>query len=174
MTTSKTVYSQYAGFVTRFIAFFIDIAIITIISAVVAAVTRMILEFFRAGELATTIAGIVMAGFHLSFAFLYFVFLWMAIGQTPGKMLLGLRVVRANGGPITFGVALRRWIGYFISAILFLGFLWVFMDARRQGWHDKIANTFVVYTWAAKKPPPDLGTLRERLRQRRKASQKQV
>lgn len=165
MTNAKPVYSQYGGFIARAVAILIDIVIITVISAIVAAITRMILEFFRAGELATTIAGIVLAGFHLAFAFLYFVFMWMAIGQTPGKMLLGLRVVRPNGEAITFGVALRRWIGYFISAIfLFLGFFWVFLDARRQGWHDKIANTFVVYTWAAKKPPPDLASFRERLR----------
>jgi uncharacterized RDD family membrane protein YckC len=70
-------------------------------------------------------------------------------------------------------VALRRFIGYFISGILFLGFLWVLLDSRRQGWHDKIAGTFVIYSWEAKTPPPDLATLRERLRLRRMAPPKQ-
>ena len=172
MTASKSIYGQYAGFIARAFAFLIDLLIITIVAAVVAAITRMVLEFFLTRELINTIAGIFLAGFVLAFAFLYFVFFCILAGQTPGKRLAGVRVVRTSGQPVTFGVALRRFIGYFISGILFLGFLWVLLDARRQGWHDKIAGTYVIYAWEAKTPSPDLATLRERLRRRRMATPK--
>jgi uncharacterized RDD family membrane protein YckC len=43
-----------------------------------------------------------------------------------------------------------RYLGYSLSAIsLFLGFFWILIDDRRQGWHDKIAGTLVIYTWEA-------------------------
>ena len=38
-----------------------------------------------------------------------------------------------------------RYLGYYVSTIpLMLGFLWVAFDARKQGWHDKMANTVVI------------------------------
>lgn len=41
--------------------------------------------------------------------------------------------------------AIVRVIGYYIGgAILLLGFLWALWDPNRQGWHDKLANTYVV------------------------------
>jgi uncharacterized RDD family membrane protein YckC len=66
-------------------------------------------------------------------------------GRTPGKILLGLRVIQASGDPMTPGVAFLRWVGYLISGPVFcLGFLWVAFDGRKQGWHDKIAATLVI------------------------------
>ncbi len=52
-----------------------------------------------------------------------------------------------NGERITFWPAVRRWLGYFVSAILFLGFLWVLVDDKRQGFHDKMAGSVVIYAW---------------------------
>lgn len=76
---------------------------------------------------------------------LYYAGFWAWHGQTPGKMLLGLRIVRTNGQPLSFGRALLRFVGYLISGIaLGLGYLWIVVDGRKQGWHDKIAGTFVV------------------------------
>jgi uncharacterized RDD family membrane protein YckC len=38
-----------------------------------------------------------------------------------------------------------RYLGYFVSAIpLFLGLIWVGIDGRKQGWHDKLAGTVVI------------------------------
>jgi uncharacterized RDD family membrane protein YckC len=54
--------------------------------------------------------------------------------------------VRKNGAKISFGRSLLRFLSYWISAIpLFLGFFWVLWDPKRQGWHDKIAGTQVMY-----------------------------
>jgi uncharacterized RDD family membrane protein YckC len=65
-------------------------------------------------------------------------------------MMLGLRVVSVDGGPVTLWQAIRRVIGYLVSYILYLGYLWVLIDNHRQGWHDKIANTYVIYVWDAR------------------------
>lgn len=70
---------------------------------------------------------------------------WTHGGQTPGYKLLGLKVVRqADGGPITGGQAVGRLLSYIVSAIFYLGFIWILFDAKRQGWHDKLANTVVI------------------------------
>ncbi len=66
-------------------------------------------------------------------------------GRTIGKVLLGVRVVGANGERITFGKALVRSLMKIVSIyVLFLGCLWVVWDGRKQGWHDKVAGTLVV------------------------------
>jgi uncharacterized RDD family membrane protein YckC len=80
------------------------------------------------------------------FSIAYFVGFWTWRGQTPGMMLLGLRVARESDGTSP-GLArsILRYVGYLISgAVLFLGFIWIAFDSRKQGWHDKIAGTVVV------------------------------
>lgn len=75
----------------------------------------------------------------------YFTYFHASTGQTPGKALMNLRVIRDNGRNLTYGIAFLRWIGYQISRIPFyLGFIWIGIDGRKQGWHDKIAGTLVV------------------------------
>lgn len=68
-----------------------------------------------------------------------------AWGRTLGKLVLGLRVVRTDGTPLGFSRAFLRYLGYMIALIPFgLGVLWVAWDDQKQGWHDKIAGTFVI------------------------------
>ncbi|MFZ0180536.1 MAG: RDD family protein [Candidatus Dormiibacterota bacterium] len=76
----------------------------------------------------------------------YFVILWSQFGGTLGQRMLGLHVVdAATGRNIGIGRAIGRFVGYVISGFaLDIGFIWVAFDARKQGWHDKIASTFVV------------------------------
>jgi uncharacterized RDD family membrane protein YckC len=78
--------------------------------------------------------------------FLYFVVLWSQFGGTLGQRLLGLHVVdAATGQNIGIGRAIGRYVGYLISSFaLYIGLIWVAFDPRKQGWHDKIASTFVV------------------------------
>jgi uncharacterized RDD family membrane protein YckC len=75
----------------------------------------------------------------------YFTYFHGTTGQTPGKRLMGLRVVQDTGEALTLGVAFLRWVGYIISFVPFcMGFLWAGADRRKQGWHDKIAGTVVI------------------------------
>jgi hypothetical protein len=59
---------------------------------------------------------------------------------------VGLKVIRTDGTQLSVGRALLRYIGYIVSAsLLSIGFLWAAFDLKRQGWHDKLAGTLVVY-----------------------------
>jgi uncharacterized RDD family membrane protein YckC len=79
------------------------------------------------------------------FSLVYYVTYWSKSGQTLGKTMLGLRVVDRAGSPPSTGKAILRFVGYLISAAVFsLGFVWIAFDQKRQGWHDKIAGTYVV------------------------------
>lgn len=73
-------------------------------------------------------------------------------GRSPGKKLLGLRVISLETGrPAGFWrMMLRDVVGKWVSAVvLYLGFLWAIWDEKHQGWHDKIAGTVVVSENAA-------------------------
>lgn len=74
------------------------------------------------------------------------VWLWVATGQTPGKMAIGARIVDAETGKtISIGKAIGRYLAYFISTLgLCVGYLWVGFDPKKRGWHDHIAGTVVV------------------------------
>ncbi len=67
-------------------------------------------------------------------------------GQTPGKMVAGIIVVDDQGHVPGVAVAIpREMVGRLIaSAALGLGLAWISIDAKHQGWHDKIAGTYVV------------------------------
>lgn len=74
------------------------------------------------------------------------VLFWIYRQATPGKIAIGARIVDARTGqPPSTGQLVGRYLGYYLSTIvLFLGFIWVAFDARKQGWHDKLAGTVVV------------------------------
>lgn len=85
-------------------------------------------------------------GLRYGWALAYFA-LWPLLwpGQTPGKRLLGLRVVELTGKPPGLMLNLRRYGGYAASlATGGLGFIQIFWDANRQGLHDKAAHTAVI------------------------------
>ena len=84
------------------------------------------------------------------------ILLWIRMSKTPGKIAVSARIVDARtGGKPTTAQFLIRYLGYYVSMLpLFLGFVWVGFDPRKQGWHDKMAGTFVVQevqpgTWRA-------------------------
>ncbi len=67
-------------------------------------------------------------------------------GQSLGKMAVGIKIVKTDGTPVGLGTAfLREILGKLVSAIvIYIGFIWLLFDDKRQGWHDKIASTYVV------------------------------
>jgi hypothetical protein len=79
-------------------------------------------------------------------------------GQTPGKKLLGVRVLRLTGEPITWWFAFERAGGYAAGfATGLLGFAQVYWDPNRQGIHDKIAGTVVIREGAPRVPSDAAG-----------------
>ena len=92
--------------------------------------------------LATPLGRFIVYGLPLFYSLVF----WKFKSATPGKLLMDMKIVDATTGAApTFGRLLLRCIGYVINAvILFLGFLWIAVDRRKQGLHDKLANTVVV------------------------------
>jgi uncharacterized RDD family membrane protein YckC len=116
-----------AGFWERMGAAFLDVIIIGILSGLLG----------QAFHLKPPISFLV--------ALAYFAGMWTWKGTTVGGVVLGLKVVRLDGGPLSFLVALVRGLGAALSVIvMFLGFLWIAWDSEKQGWHDRIAGTVVV------------------------------
>lgn len=74
------------------------------------------------------------------------VWFWLKRGATPGKDMISAKIVDAKTGkPLTLRQSGIRYLGYYVSTIPFgLGLIWVALDPRKQGWHDKMAGTVVV------------------------------
>ena len=71
---------------------------------------------------------------------------WIYRQATPGKMMIGARIVdeKTLGKPSN-GQLIGRYFAYYVSTIpLLLGLIWVGLDPRKQGWHDKLAGTLVI------------------------------
>lgn len=169
-----TFLGHYAGFVSRLIAFVIDILIVSFAIGVMLGGGRLILNFFNFDPLAFLNSDAAVAHktlrniflFLTSFTFTFFVnmvyttFFWMAAGKTIGKAIMGLQVIGPKGARITFWRAMKRYIGYWISALpLFLGYFWVLVNDNRLSWHDKIAGTSVIYDHEAKYSEQLLGRM---------------
>lgn len=162
---AHTLQGHYAGFITRLFAFMIDVMIIVIMLGAVSYSLSLVWRFFDLiPDIFTDLFGstetianaykaalpTITPAVNVVLVFGYFIFFWVSSGQTLGKALMGVRVVSVSGRPLTFLQAFLRFLLYPISAfIFFLGFIWILVDNQRQGWHDTIARTYVIYTWKA-------------------------
>ena len=138
---------DYAGFVTRFIAFGVDLVIINVVAAAVALVVGLAASALGVSQsLVNATLGLGGLTFLLWSAG-YFVTFWSTAGQTPGARLMGIRVMGAEGEPaIRPRRAVVRLFGMALAALpCFAGYLLVLVDDRRRGLHDRLARTVVVY-----------------------------
>lgn len=133
---------EYAGFWIRLGATLIDTILLMI-------VTMPLLVwiygwgYYSDGKLVAGPAEVLVNWIAPAIATVVFWRFWQA---TPGKAMLSLRVVDADTGKtLSVGQAAARYVCYILSALpLCLGFIWVAFDRKKQGWHDKIAQTVVV------------------------------
>jgi uncharacterized RDD family membrane protein YckC len=144
---------DYAGFVTRAIAFAIDVALVDLAAVTVAIVVGLGVSAFELPDVVVTIAIAIGAVAYLVWFVGYFTMFWSTTGQTPGARVMGVRVVCADGGePVRLGVAIVRLMGMALAALpLFAGFLLILVDDRRRGLQDRFARTVVVYAADARR-----------------------
>ncbi len=134
----------YAGFWIRFGAKLIDGIITGIVGVIIMFLTMM--PAAATENESTQIMGAV-AYYVLAFGFSIFYYVWFhgTKGATPGKMACGIRVVTAEGAPITKGRAFGRYFGDLLSQlILSIGYLIAAFDAEKRALHDHICNTRVI------------------------------
>ncbi|NJK79691.1 MAG: RDD family protein [Chloroflexaceae bacterium] len=179
---------HYAGVFSRLVALIIDVVLFLLTLSLITLVMNNFADFIRLTT-GFNIAQFVsdqmpdiaipawlanLSGFLLSSAFLYAlleVFFLSTAGRTPGKTFMGIRVVNSEGRHPSLFQSIVRQLGKYPSALLLLsGFWWVLFDGRRQGLHDKLARTFVIYTWDAR---PDETFLVEQIRSLPEPPQKQ-
>jgi len=135
---------EYAGFWIRFGAFMIDLVIMVIVIFV-----PLILiygEDYLLGE--QTIRGFWDVFLNYIVPFVATIWFWLNYAGTPGKMATHLKIVDAvTGNKLSLGQAIGRYFAYIPAMLpLGLGLIWVGVDKKKQGWHDKLAGTVVIKT----------------------------
>ena len=134
---------EYARAGDRLLAAIIDVVVILVSIGVVAVAVVVVSFLGDAVAITATVLGVVA---YVGIPVYIYVVMTAKTGQTVGKRLLGIKVVDAQGNVPSIGTVLMREIlGKLVSSsFLYVGYLWIIFDSRVQGWHDKIANTFVV------------------------------
>lgn len=134
-----------AGLGLRCGAFLIDYIMIALVLTVSLTLAAWIKRSWMAPSAADMVVmlGYLGAG---GLVFYNWVYLYAHGGQSLGKNFIGLRVIRIDGASLDYRTAaLRHIIGYPISLLcLGLGILWMLVDSKQQGWHDKLAGTIVI------------------------------
>lgn len=146
-----------AGFWRRLPAFLIDTIFLQFLTEIIISPLKLTLDinettfasiediiqnfdYFKIYIFFSILIYVLVSGF-------YFTFFYGSTGQSIGKKIMGIKVVPSKGGTMTYKKAFIRYAGYIISEIpFFMGFLWIAFDRDKQGWHDRIAGTYVVKT----------------------------
>ncbi|HEX2359744.1 MAG TPA: RDD family protein [Solirubrobacterales bacterium] len=136
----------YAGFVTRLLALALDAALLTAALGLTSAVLASLANALFAGDgLSVQAIAVGAAAWWVAVA-VYLMLFWTLVERTPGMTFMGLRILSEDGGHVPPRQDIRRLIGLVLAAIPFcLGFLGVFTEERRRGWHDRFAHTVVLY-----------------------------
>lgn len=120
-----------AGFIIRAAAFILDSLIVGVLAAVFLGIFKL------SGDSKENLVSVVFVVYLIISTFKY--------NQTLGKRFFGLKVISSKGNLSIWRVILREFIGRIVSTIfLSLGYFWIIWDKQKQGWHDKIAKTYVV------------------------------
>ena len=139
---------RYAGFWIRFVAYLIDVIPIAIVASALNISTGNGFHCNTVNGASICSGGTGFVGSWIGLLVLgaYWVLTWSRLGASLGQKALGISVVDArNGEGIDIGRAVLRYVGFVISVIpLAIGLIWAGFDPRKQGWHDKIAGTYVV------------------------------
>ncbi len=149
---------RYAGAVSRFLAFLLDVSIVSavfgILGALSAEAMRIVLDVTWSSEDHRLLVGAL----YVLWQFLYFAGLTASGGRTIGKAVLGVFVVQQDGTAVTTSGAVRRTVAFPLSFLLFgAGFLLGVLRRDRRQLHDLLGGTAVVYAWDA-----ETARLRER------------
>lgn len=131
---------RYAGFIVRWVAFTLDNALLALCTLVlVFPFSYFENDVYVAVQRVLTTLLLVSAT----------IYLWVKWdGATPGKKIMKIKIVDADSfETVGFSQAIKRYGGYILSSIPFLiGFIMVLFTKKRQGLHDMISKTVVVYS----------------------------
>ena len=142
---------HYAGSVSRFAAYLIDLTVSTVLYSLALSLISFVAQIVTGRTVSWHRGNIVVIIIYVAWQFIYFGFQWAADGSTMGMALLGVRVVQADG------TRLDPWRGWIRSLAfplgfltLGLGFLGILVQREHRALYDLTAGTAVVYAWDAR------------------------
>jgi uncharacterized RDD family membrane protein YckC len=149
---------RYGGFWIRFLARIIDWILLAVLTSIIRIPLTLVMGGVGLGLSRTqdpaaifaalpALAGVIGLSFLINFAvsFIYEVYFVSSRGATPGKIALGLKIVRADGGPISIGLAVGRYFAAMLSAFTFMiGYIIAGFDDQKRSLHDRICDTRVI------------------------------
>lgn len=152
---------RYAGFWIRVFANVLDVLLLAAIAQALFLVTGrwsilgdLALDwtfYTPSGGSAATTVGLTGEAWRAAIAGIaapiVFIGCWRTFGATAGKMMCGVRVIdaAAGGRPTLWQCIGRYFLGLIAVSFVVIGYLWIAIDARKQGWHDKMVRTLVIH-----------------------------
>ena len=138
---------KYVGFWARLGAYFLDYILILIFSAVPSLILYFVCVILILPESLSNVLVTLAQSVLSLLAQIILLVLWFKKQASIGKMAISAKIVDVRtGGVPTKGQLIGRYFAYLLSFLpLGLGFLWIAFDSKKQGWHDKLAGTAVIY-----------------------------
>jgi uncharacterized RDD family membrane protein YckC len=148
---SVTAQGNYAGSVSRLLAYAIDLFVSTAVFTLVLAGISYVVQIVTGKQVHWDRQNIVVVILYVAWEFFYFGYSWAVSGRTFGMAVLGIRVVRADGATAEPRRGVIRSLVFPLSFLLLgLGFLGILVQRERRALHDLIAGTAVIYAWDAR------------------------
>jgi uncharacterized RDD family membrane protein YckC len=142
---------EYAGFVSRLLAFGVDIIVALGTFALAVTLVSWVVGVIAGHTYNVNRHGLIVEVLFVAWGFVYFAFQWGSNGRTLGMALFGIRVVKTEGSEISRWRAAGRTAALPLSFLfLGVGFLMALFQRERRALHDLIAGTCVVYAWDAR------------------------
>jgi uncharacterized RDD family membrane protein YckC len=142
---------NYAGSVSRLVAYGIDLAIVSALFALALMVISFAAKVVTGQPINWNRGSIALGAVFLVWELTYLGYSWAASGRSPGMAVLGVRVVRLDGAPLERRRAIVRALAFPLSFLLFgLGLVGIVVQREHRALHDFIAGTAVVYSWDAR------------------------
>ena len=151
MVEETSLLGHYAGAITRFTAYLIDSGVIFGTFIALVALVTAVLHLVVGADVSINPSSPWWSIPLAVWWFFYYWYCYSASGKTPGKAVLGLRVVRSDGSDLRGGRAAVRVLTFPLGFIFFgLGFVGIIVGRQRHALYDVIADTSVVYDFNAK------------------------
>ena len=150
--TRESLQGDYSGVVSRLAAFALDLVIGSFLFTLALAAVDFSISIVTGHPVHWSRSdSVVVAAISVVWLFLYFAYCWATTGKTPGMVVLGLRVVRADGAHAEPWRAVVRTLILPISvALFFVSIPLILLQRAHQAPHDLVAGTAVVYAWDAR------------------------
>ena len=137
---------RYGGFWIRFAAKFVDGLILAVVQAVLKTGVTLAMQTPATDKNKMVGVTVVLVCASLLIRGLYDTWFVGKFGATPGKMACGLKVIRPDGAPVSYGRACGRFFSEILSGIvLYIGYIMAAFDEQKRALHDRICDTRVIY-----------------------------